>query len=89
MELLVSNSSYFLVCFVGAITSGLQDYIKLIVGFLFKNILFTFTFYVNVSLNVCFYTICVCGAHRDGNMASGSFELDLQMVVSCHLNAKN
>lgn len=66
MELLVSNSSYFLVCFVGTITSGLQDYIKLIVGVLFKNILFTFAFCVNVPLNVCFYTTCVSGAHRDG-----------------------
>ena len=38
---------------------------------------------------VCMYAMCVPGAHRSQNRAKDPLELELKMVVRCHVGAGN
>lgn len=42
-----------------------------------------------VSINVCLYNMCVSGAHRGETTALDCLELDLEVVVSCHVTVEN
>lgn len=43
----------------------------------------------NEYLCVCMCTVCMCGACGSQKRASYTQELELQMIVSCHVGARN
>lgn len=82
---LVQNLSLLLDCSENLLISVL-DFVSFTSFFFLKNIYFVL--YVSVCTE-CVYMYLLCtGAHRSQKMASGLLELELQMVVSRHVDSR-